>query len=85
MPPVPPDESSPDGGASFPDDYKSNFGRNLRTARKALGLKQADLAESLGVTKGYISHVEVGTENLTFDAAARLANAVGRRLPDMLD
>ena len=85
MPPVPPDEPSPDGSASFPDDYKLNFGRNLQAARKALGLKQADLAQSLGVTKGYISHVEVGKENLTFDAAARLANAVGRRLPEMLD
>ena len=85
MPPVPPDKLSPDGGAPLPNDYKVNFGRNLQAARKQLGLTQVDFAAQLGVTQGYISHVEVGTENLTLDTAARLANAVSHRLPDMLD
>lgn len=85
MPSKPPDEPGPDGGASLSDDYKVNFGRNLQAARKRLGLTQAGFAAQLGVTQGYISHVEVGTENLTLDTAAKLARSVGRELPDMLE
>ncbi len=85
MPPMPPEDLSPDGGASLSDDYKLNFGRNLQAARKRLGLTQAGFAAQVGVTQGYISHVEVGTENLTLDTAAKLARSVGRELPDMLE
>ena len=85
MPLTPPDESSPDGGASLPDDYKVNFGRNLSAARKRLGLTQTEFAKRLGLTQGYISHVELGTENLTLDSAAKLARSVGRELPEMLE
>ena len=85
MPLIPPDESSPDGGASLPDDYKINFGRNLQAARKRLGLTQTEFAKRLGMTQGYISQVEIGAENLTLDSAAKLARSVGRELPEMLE
>ena len=81
----PPDKPSPGGGASLPDDYKAIFGRNLKAARDHLDMTQADLADRIGVSRAYVSHVELGTENLTFDAATRLAQAVGRKLPDMLE
>ena len=40
-------------------------GERIRSIRKELGLKLEKFGESLGVSKGAISAIEVGTRNLT--------------------
>jgi transcriptional regulator with XRE-family HTH domain len=46
-------------GLSFSDEYAEML-RLLRTARKAAGLTQADVARSFGMTQGAISKMENG-------------------------
>jgi transcriptional regulator with XRE-family HTH domain len=53
------------------------FGRRLREARKRAGLSQAEVAARLGIRQGYVSRVELGTENITLSACVRFAQAVG--------
>jgi transcriptional regulator with XRE-family HTH domain len=53
------------------------FGRRLREARRRAGLSQAEVAARLGIRQGYVSRVELGTENITLSACVRFAQAVG--------
>ena len=41
-------------------EYLSNFSRLLKELRESKGLKQAELAEKLGVSRGSISFYENG-------------------------
>lgn len=61
------------------------FAKNLRNARKDADLKQRDLAEKTGLSQAFISGVETGEANVSLDNAARLAQAVGKPLRDLLD
>jgi transcriptional regulator with XRE-family HTH domain len=51
-------------------------GEEIRSARRAQGLTQAQLAERLGAAPAYVSAVEAGRENLTLGSLARLADAL---------
>ena len=81
----PSDKTPPDDDAVSSDAYKAAFGRNLRTARRRLGITQAELAARFGSTGSYITKVEAGTENLTIETMNRLAHLVGSKLRDLLD
>ena len=76
-PPSPP-------AAPVPVPLRAIFGANLKAARIKAGLKQADLATAASVTQAYISHVEGGARNLTFDVAEVLASTVGYSVRDLL-
>src|SRR3546814_13872260 len=47
-----------------------------RTWRKYRGLKQADLAETLGISKSHLSEVETGKGNLSVPVLSALADAL---------
>lgn len=51
-------------------------GREIKEARQALGLTQAEVAERLDVSPSYISAVEAGRRNLTIGQLANIANAM---------
>ena len=51
-------------------------GRELKDARQALGLTQAEVAGRLGVSPSYISAIEAGRRNLTLGQLANIANAM---------
>ena len=51
-------------------------GRELRAARRVLGLTQAQVAGRLGVTASYVAAVETGRRNLTLGQLANIANAM---------
>lgn len=51
----------------------------VRAARAALGLRQADLAERAGVTIRTLRNLETG-ENSTLDTLARISRALGVEL-----
>ena len=55
----------------------------IRARREALGLSQTDLAQSLGVTKSLLSHIEAGKRQPTEQQIARLATVL-RMPPDLL-
>ncbi len=49
----------------------------LRRTRNALGLTQVELAERSGVTQPYISEIECGARDLSWNVAQRLAPSLG--------
>jgi transcriptional regulator with XRE-family HTH domain len=56
---------------------RQEFGRQLRLARQAKNLTQAELAARVGSTQGKVSEIESGRGNPTLASCARLAHAVG--------
>lgn len=52
------------------------LGRELRAARNALGLTQAEVARRLDVSPSYLAAVEAGRHNLTLGQLANIANAM---------
>ncbi len=51
-------------GLSFGVDYSRTIGRHLMAARKAKELRQADVADALGVSVSAVCAIEYGTRNL---------------------
>jgi len=48
-------------------EYSVLFGRRLRSIRKARGLKQRELADKIGMNAKYISQLETGAGQPSFD------------------
>jgi transcriptional regulator with XRE-family HTH domain len=69
--------AQPEGSADGERQLIIEFGRRLREARRRAGLSQAEVAARLGIRQGYVSRVELGTENITLSACVRFAQAVG--------
>jgi transcriptional regulator with XRE-family HTH domain len=53
------------------------LGRNVREARKGLGMSQEALALETDMKRSYVSDLERGIRNPTVKAIARLAVALG--------
>lgn len=53
-----------------------NLGKNLRAARKKLGLTQEEVAERSGVQAGEVSRIERGKRDPQVSTVERLAAAV---------
>lgn len=60
------------------------FAANLRRCRLAQGLSQEGLAAKAGLHRTYAGSVERGERNISIDNMARLADALGVRLVDLL-
>lgn len=58
-------------------DIRKVVARNLRRARRAVGLSQEALAEKAKVDRSYVSRVETGKVSIGLDTLAALAQAVG--------
>ncbi len=56
------------------------IGQEVRRARKAAGLTQADVAERLDTSPTYVTNVEAGRLNLTLGQLTRVAAALGADL-----
>lgn len=61
----------------MPESLSTIVGRNLRTARKRLGLSQEDLAHRVGKSLTYVGQVERGTRNLSLASVEQIAGWVG--------
>lgn len=60
-----------------PDDpLVEDLGKNLRAARKRLGLTQEQVAERSGVHVTEVSRIEAGKRDLKLSTLRRLARAV---------
>ena len=53
-----------------------NFAKNLKQARKNLGLSQAELADKLGMQQGAIANYETGIREPKLSELERLAKAL---------
>ena len=58
------------------DDIQKLFARNLRLARRRVGLSQEALADLADVDRTYVSGIERGVRNPTITVVARLATAL---------
>jgi len=60
--------------------HRRILGETIRTNRKKANLSQEELAEKANLSPVYVSRVECGKENISVDAAMRVAKALGMRL-----
>ena len=64
-------------------DYKKLLGGNVRTFRKRKGLKQEELAKLCGLSRTYISEVELGKKNISLENMVVLAVGLGVNVVDL--
>lgn len=57
-------------------DVAKKLGNNLKKIRIEKKMSQVDIAEVLGVNRGFISSIESGKRNPTLSTLVRLANAL---------
>lgn len=60
------------------------FGKNVKIERIRQDLKQADVAERLGIEQNYIALIEIGRINMSLGKILELANAIGVHVEDLL-
>ena len=65
-------------------DLTEILGRNVREARRRVGMSQEQLAFEAGMKRSYVSDLERGTRNPSVKAIGRLAVALGVEPPDLL-
>jgi transcriptional regulator with XRE-family HTH domain len=58
-------------------DIRELFGRNVRRARRRVGLSQAALAVKVGVDRAHISLMERGLQNVTLLTLWQVSEALG--------
>ncbi|UNC16309.1 helix-turn-helix transcriptional regulator (plasmid) [Acidiphilium multivorum] len=63
-----------------PSDRLACFGQQIRSARIAAGLRQADLADMVGTRQATISDLERGRLNIHLDLALNLMQHLGIRI-----
>ena len=61
-------------------EITEQVGKMIREARKAKGLTQQELGDTLGVNKATINKYEGGKQNLTIETLHRLMEAMGEEL-----
>ena len=64
-------------------DITRLVGTNIRTARRARGLSQWQLAERSGLSVEFIGKVERGTMSPSLESLHQMAEALGLPLPDL--
>jgi transcriptional regulator with XRE-family HTH domain len=63
--------------------HRKKLGEAVRQYRKEAGFSQEKLAEKASLSTVFISDVERGVENISVDALARIAKALGVNLRDL--
>jgi transcriptional regulator with XRE-family HTH domain len=62
-----------------------DFARRIRALRSSRGISQAELARAAGLSRGYLSRVEIGMQSPTLEVIERLAAALKVRPADLLE
>lgn len=62
-----------------------SFGNRIRELRREQGLSQEALASKCGLHRTYIGAVERGEKNISLKNIARIAEALGVSLRELLD
>lgn len=61
------------------------FGRNVQTARQALGISQEELAFRAGLHRTYIGMVERAERSISLQNAKKIADALNVKLDTLLE
>ena len=61
------------------------FGGNLRRLRREQGLTQEALSNQSGLMQSYLSDVEAGKRNISLDAIATIARAMGVSIASLFE
>jgi methanogenic corrinoid protein MtbC1/DNA-binding XRE family transcriptional regulator len=64
--------------------YLATVGARIQELRRLRGMSQANLGEAADLTRSYLSAVEQGRQNITLDAALRLAGALRVGVAELL-
>ena len=67
------------------EDVRKLIGRNVKRLRLAAGISQAELADRMGVDRGYVSGLELGQRNPTVVTLWHISKALGVRLKAFFD
>ena len=62
-------------------EMKQSYGKRLAAALRQKGLKQADLADELGITQAAVSKIINGSQYLDFDLAVKACKILEISLP----
>lgn len=65
------------------DDAKK-LGANLKKIRLSKGIKQVEIAKTLGVDRSFVSNIENGKTNPTLSTITSLAKALGVSANELL-
>lgn len=64
---------------------RQQFGANLKAERQKAGLSQEALAHVAGLDRTFVGQVERGERNVSIDNMAKLAQALGLKLSELMD
>jgi len=67
------------------DEYIRNIGINIQEKRKELGVKQVDLANSIGMEDSALRRIESGRTNPTIKTLLKISIALGVQVEDLLN
>lgn len=65
-------------------EHRKRFAANFRKARQRAGMTQRDVCEAAEMTQPYLSEVERGLSNISYDSMEKLAAVVGQPLWKLL-
>jgi transcriptional regulator with XRE-family HTH domain len=68
-----------------PDGILKRFGQRIRTLRQQAGYSQAGFAGECGLDRTYVGGIERGERNVALRNVARIADALGRSLSQLLE
>lgn len=60
------------------------FGAFIREAREKRGIYQAEVAEKLGVSRAYYTHIEAGNREIYFTMALNICRILGINIDDFV-
>jgi transcriptional regulator with XRE-family HTH domain len=66
-----------DGKVGMPQDLRQQIASRLRSARKAVGLSQAQVAQRLGIHRPTMSEIEAGRRRVSADELTQLSQIYG--------
>ena len=78
------DEGTKNEKAEEKDPLLAEVGDKVLTARRRIGLRQADLARKSGLTQSSVFLIENGRQNATLKALQALAGALGLQIRDLV-
>lgn len=64
---------------------KEQFGRRIKSLRGIKGFTQEELSEKMDISLNYLSSIERGRENPTFDMLIKLSEALGVEMRELFD
>jgi transcriptional regulator with XRE-family HTH domain len=68
----------------MPGNIRLRFGQRLRALRVRKGWTQVELADYLGLDRGYISNIERGQRNITLETVQIIAQGFGFTISQLL-